>query len=224
MKRFSILLVLAFVIHLIVGNIGKVDFNLDNVAKEILSDEKDEKQEPDEYWYNPDDKDQHPHTAEESSVSTDENLVSDKNVSEERKFYGTDNKANLRELYYKDGYIYFKYLICKGDKINVGGVQYKQTNKVTIETKLIEKCPSFDERTEEDYTYNEGEPYCGSSTFSIEKFNDDFGRVYVGELSEEDAKKYRGITAKVTMYYDASNRISNGLSMTRSVDYSISIY
>lgn len=214
MKRFSILVVLILVISFVTSHVGKVDFSFDNVAREILSDSEDEKQ----------DNGKSQNTVDESSVSTDENLVSDKNVSEERKFYGTDNKANLRELYYNDGYIYFKYLICKGDTINVGGVQYKQTNKVTIETKLIEKCPSFDERTEEDYTYNDREPYCSSSTFSIEKFNDDFGRVYVGELSEEDAKKYRGITAKVTMYYDASNRISNGLSMTRSVDYSISIY
>lgn len=148
-------------------------------------------------------------------------LVSDTNMSDKRETYGTDNKANLRELYYKDGYIYFKYIMAKGDTINVGGVSYIQTDKVKIETKLIQKSPAFEQRTEEDYTYNEGDPYCGSVTLSIEKFNEDFGRVYVGELSEEDAKKYVGITAVVTMYYDSSNKLRNGLSMTRSVEYSI---
>lgn len=155
------------------------------------------------------------------TITDNVKFVSDTNVSEEREKYGTDNKANLRELYYKDGYIYFKHIIAKGDTINVGGVSYVQTNKVKIETKLIKTNPVFEQRTEEDYTYNDGDPYCGSATFSIEKFNEDFGRVYVGELSEEDAKKYNGITAKVTMYYDSSDKLHDGLSMTRSVEYSI---
>lgn len=155
------------------------------------------------------------------TITDNVKFVSDTNVSEEREKYGTDNKANLRELYYKDGYIYFKYIIAKGDTINVGGVSYVQTNKVKIETKLIKTNPVFEQRTEEDYTYNDGDPYCGSATFSIEKFNEDFGRVHVGELSEEDAKKYNGITAKVTMYYDSSDKLHDGLSMTRSVEYSI---
>lgn len=155
------------------------------------------------------------------TITDNVKFVSDTNVSEEREKYGTDNKANLRELYYKDGYIYFKYIIAKGDTINVGGVSYVQTNKVKIETKLIKTNPIFEQRTEEDYTYNDGDPYCGYATFSIEKFNEDFGRVHVGELSEEDAKKYMGITAKVTMYYDSSDKLHDGLSMTRSVEYSI---
>ena len=155
------------------------------------------------------------------TITDNVKFVSDTNVSEEREKYGTDNKANLRELYYKDGYIYFKYIIAKGDTINVGGVSYVQTNKVKIETKLIKTNPIFEQRTEEDYTYNDGDPYCGSATFSIEKFNEDFGRVHVGELSEEDAKKYMGITAKVTMYYNSSDKLHDGLSMTRSVEYSI---
>lgn len=155
------------------------------------------------------------------TITDNVKFVSDTNVSEEREKYGTDNKANLRELYYKDGYIYFKYIIAKGDTINVGGVSYVQTNKIKIETKLIKTNPIFEQRTEEDYIYNDGDPYCGSATFSIEKFNEDFGRVHVGELLEEDAKKYMGITAKVTMYYDSSDKLHDGLSMTRSVEYSI---
>lgn len=156
-----------------------------------------------------------------ATVKDNVKLVSDTNMSDKRETYGTDNKANLRELYYKDGYIYFKYIMAKGDTINVGGVSYIQTNKVKIETKLIEKSPAFEQRTEEDYTYNTGDPYCGSTTLSIEEFNEDFGRIYVGELTEEDAKKYIGITAIVTMYYDSSNKLRDGLSMTRSVEYSI---
>lgn len=156
-----------------------------------------------------------------ATVTDNVKFVSDTNVSDERETYGTDNKANLRELYYKDGYIYFKYIIANGDTINVGGVTYVQTNKVKIETKLIQKSPAFEQRTEEDYTYNDGEPYSGSAILSIEEFNEDFGRVYVGELTEEDAKKYMGITAVVTMYYDSSDKLRDGLSMTRSVEYSI---
>ncbi len=155
------------------------------------------------------------------TITDNVKFVSDTNVSEEREKYGTDNKANLRELYYKDGYIYFKYIITKGDTINVGGITYTQTNKVKIETKLIQKSPAFEQRTDEDYTYTDGEPYCSSTILSIEEFNEDFGRVYVGELTEEDAKKYVGITAVVTMYYDSSNKLHDGLSMTRSVEYSI---
>lgn len=147
--------------------------------------------------------------------------MSDTNLSDKQTVYGTDNKANLRELCYKDGYIYFKYLMSKNDAFSVGGITYVQTNKVKIETKLIQKSPAFEQRTEEDYTYNEGEPYSGSAILSIEEFNEDFGRVYVGELSDEDAKKYIGITAKVTTYYDSSDKLHNGLSMTRSVEYSI---
>lgn len=89
------------------------------------------------------------------------------------------------------------------------------------ETKLIQKSPAFEQRTEEDYTYTDGEPYSGSAILSIKEFNEDFGRVYVGELTEEDAKKYMGITAVVTMYYDSSDKLRDGLSMTRSVEYSI---
>lgn len=156
-----------------------------------------------------------------ATVTDNVKFVSDTNVSDKRETYGTDNKANLRELYYKDGYIYFKYIMAKGDTINVGGVTYVQTNKVKIETKLIQKSPAFEQRTEEDYTYTDGEPYSGSAILSIKEFNEDFGRVYVGELTEEDAKKYMGITAVVTMYYDSSDKLRDGLSMTRSVEYSI---
>lgn len=155
------------------------------------------------------------------TVTDNVKFVSDTNLSDKQTVYGTDNKANLRELYYKDGYIYFKYLMSKNDEFSVGGITYVQTNKVKIETKLIQKSPAFEQRTEEDYTYNEGEPYSGSAILSIEEFNEDFGRVYVGELSEEDAKKYMGITAKVTTYYDSSDKLRDGLSMTRSVEYSI---
>ena len=41
-----------------------------------------------------------------ATVTDNVKFVSDTNVSDKRETYGTDNKANLRELYYKDGYIY----------------------------------------------------------------------------------------------------------------------
>lgn len=212
MKRFSILVVVLFCLGYIITNFNMADFSPDNVANELLAEDKETSKE---------NKDQNVTTEKDCSANTDAKFVSDTNVSDKRETYGTDNKANLRELYYKDGYIYFKYIICKGDNISVGGVSYVQTNKVKIETKLIQKSPAFEQRTDEDYTYDNGDQYCGSTTLSIEEFNEDFGRVYVGELSEEDAKKYMGITAKVTLYYDSSNKLRDGLSMTRSVEYSI---
>lgn len=212
MKRFSVLVVVLFCLGYIITNFNKADFSPDNIANEILAEDKEASKE---------NKDQNVATKKDCSANADVKLVSDTNVSDKRETYGTDNKANLRELYYKDGYIYFKYIICNGDTINVGGVTYVQTNKVKIETKLIQKSPAFEQRTDEDYTYTDGEPYCSSAVLSIEEFNEDFGRVYVGELSEEDAKKYVGITAVVTMYYDSSNKLRDGLSMTRSVEYSI---
>lgn len=212
MKRFSVLLVLLFCLGFIITNFNATDFSPDNMANEILAEDKETSKE---------NKDQSATTEKDCSANTDAKFVSDINVSDKRETYGTDNKANLRELYCKDGYIYFKYIICKGDNISVGGITYTQTSKVKIETKLIQKSPAFEQRTDEDYTYNEGEPYSGSAILSIEEFNEDFGRVYVGELTEEDAKKYMGITAKVTTYYDSSNKLRDGLSMTRSVEYSI---
>lgn len=208
MKRFSVLVVILFCLGYIITNFNKADFSPDSMAQEILKDA-------------PGKKDQNVSDEKDDSANTDNKFVSDTNISEHRGVWGTDNKADLRELYYKDGYIYFKYIICKGDTISVGGIAYNQTNKVKIETKLIQKSPAFEQRTDEDYTYTDGEPYCGSVTVSIEKFNEDFGRVYVGELTEEDAKKYMGITAKATTYYDSSDKLRNGLSMTRSVEYSI---
>ena len=212
MKRFSILVVVLFCLGYIITNFNKADFSSDNMANEILAEDKESSKE---------NKDQNVATEKDCSANAETKFVSDVNVSDEQVVSGTDNKANLRELYYKDGYIYFKYLMAKNDEFSVGGVSYVQTNKVKIETKLIQKSPAFEQRTEEDYTYNDGEPYSGSAILSIEEFNEDFGRVYVGELTEEDAKKYIGITAVVTMYYDSSNKLRDGLSMTRSVEYSI---
>lgn len=40
------------------------------------------------------------------AVTDDVKLVSDTNTSDERDRLGTDNRTNLKELYYKDGYIY----------------------------------------------------------------------------------------------------------------------
>lgn len=212
MKRFSVLLVLLFCLGFIITNFNAADFSPTNVEKELLAEDNEASRE---------NADQSTSTEKDCSANAETKFVSDVNVSDKREIYGTDNKANLRELYYKDGYIYFKYIMAKGDTINVGGITYTQTNKVKIETKLIQKSPAFEQRTDEDYTYNEGEPYCGSTILSIEEFNEDFGRVYVGELTEEDAKKYMGITAVVTMYYDSSDKLRDGLSMTRSVEYSI---
>lgn len=141
------------------------DFSPDNVANELLAEDKETSKE---------NKNQSATTEKDCSANTDAKFVSDTNVSDKRETYGTDNKANLRELYYKDGYIYFKYIMAKGDTINVGGITYTQTNKVKIETKLIQKSPAFEQRTDDDYTYTDGEPYCGSVTVSIEKFNEGF--------------------------------------------------
>ena len=203
-------MIVVLILGSIIANLNRFDWKLWRMGEEVTKE-----------FVGEENKDQNVATEKDCSANTDVKLVSDTNVSDNRETYGTDNKANLRELYYKDGYIYFKYIICKGDSISVGGITYTQTNKVKIETKLIQKSPAFEQRTDEDYTYTEGEPYCSSTTLSIEKFNEDFGRVYVGELSDEDAKKYVGITAVVTMYYDSSNKLRDGLSMTRSVEYSI---
>ena len=210
MKRFSVLAIVVFILGSIIANFNRLDWNLGRIGEEVT-----------EELIGEENKDQNVATEKDCSANTDAKFVSDVNVSDKQEVSGTDNKANLRELYYKDGYIYFKYLMSKNDAFSVGGITYVQTNKVKIETKLIQKSPAFEQRTEEDYTYNEGEPYSGSAILSIKEFNEDFGRVYVGELSDEDAKKYIGITAKVTTYYDSSDKLHNGLSMTRSVEYSI---
>jgi len=103
MKRFSVLVVVLFCLGYIITNFNATDFSTDNMAKEILAEDKEASKE---------NKDQNVTTEKDCSANADVKLVSDTNVSGKRETYGTDNKANLRELYYKDGYIYFKYIIC----------------------------------------------------------------------------------------------------------------
>lgn len=155
-----------------------------------------------------------------ATVTDNVKFVSDTNVSDKQIVSGTDNKANLRELYYKDGYIYFKYLMAKNDEFSVGGVTYVQTNKVKFEMKLVEENPYVNPPVHpDDYELTEKDKYKGETTVTIEKFNEDFGRVYVGEIAEGEV--YGGILARVTTYYVAKDAYSNGLSMTRTVDYRI---
>ena len=152
------------------------------------------------------------------SANAETKFVSDVNVSDEQVVSGTDNKANLRELYYKDGYIYFKYLMAKNDEFSVGGVTYVQTNKAKFEVKLVEENPYVNPPVHpDDYELTEKDKYKGETTVTIEKFNEDFGRVYVGEIAEGEV--YKGILARVTTYYVAKDAYSNGLSMTRTADY-----
>lgn len=155
-----------------------------------------------------------------ATVTDNVKFVSDVNVSDKQVVSGTDNKANLRELYYKDGYIYFKYIMAKNDEFSVGGVTYAQTNKAKFEVKLVEENPYINPPVHpDDYELTEKDKYKGETTVTIEKFNEDFGRVYVGEIAEGEV--YKGILARVTTYYVAKDAYSNGLSMTRTVDYRI---
>ena len=163
-------------------------------------------------------KDQNVATEKDCSANTDAKFVSDVNVSDKQVVSGTDNKANLRELYYKDGYIYFKYIMAKNDEFSVGGVTYAQTNKAKFEVKLVEENPYVNPPVHpDDYELTEKDKYKGETTVTIEKFNEDFGRVYVGEIAEGEV--YGGILARVATYYVAKDAYSNGLSMTRTVDY-----
>lgn len=153
-----------------------------------------------------------------ATVTDNVKLVSDINLSDKQTIYGTDNKANLRELYYKDGYIYFKYLMSKNDEFSVGGVTYAQTNKAKFEVKLVEENPDVNPPVHlDDYELTEKDKYKGETTVTIEKYNEYFGRVYVGEIAEGEV--YKGILARVTTYYVAKDAYSNGLSMARTVDY-----
>lgn len=211
MKRFSVLLVLLFCLGFIITNFNAADFSPTNVAKELLAEGKETSKE---------NKDQSTPTEKDCSANAETKFVSDVNVSDEQVVSGTDNKANLRELYYKDGYIYFKYLMAKNDEFSVGGVSYVQTNKVKFEVKLVKENPEVNPPAHPDgYELTESDKYKGETTVTIEKFNEDFGRVYVGEIAEGEV--YGGITARVTTYYVAKDAYSNGLSMTRTVDYRI---
>lgn len=208
MKRFSVLLVLLFCLGFIITNFNKADFSPDSMATEILAEDKESSKEDKGSEFL------------ETQSANGEKLVRDMNVSDKQVVSGTDNKANLRELYYKDGYIYFKYIMAKNDEFSVGGVTYVQTNKVKFEVKLVEDNPYVNPPAHPDgYELTENDKYKGETTVSIEQFNEDFGRVYVGEIAEGEV--YGGITARVTTYYVAKDAYSNGLSMTRTVDYRI---
>ena len=93
MKRFSILLVVLFCLGYIITNFNAADFSPDNMTKEIMAEDKETSKE---------NKDQSATTEKDCSANTDAKFVSDVNVSDKQVVSGTDNKANLRELYYKD--------------------------------------------------------------------------------------------------------------------------
>lgn len=202
MKRFGALVIVLFILGTIIHRFNTTDFNTE---KEVVYEE---------------DKESLKGVKGDVSLDFQPTLVQDVNVSDKQTVSGTDNKANLRELYYKDGYIYFKYLMAKNDEFSVGGVSYVQTNKVKFEVKLVKENPFVNPPAHPDgYELTENDKYKGETTVTIEQFNDDFGRVYVGEIT--DGEVYGGITARVTTYYVAKNAYSNGLSMSRTVDYRI---
>lgn len=207
MKRFSVLVIVVFILGSIIANFNRLDWNPERIDKEVT-----------EELIGEENKDQNVATEKDCSANTDAKFVSDVNVSDKQVVSGTDNKANLRELYYKDGYIYFKYLMAKNDEFSVGGVTYVQTNKAKFEVKLVEENPYVNPPAHpDDYELTEKDKYKGETTVTIEKFNEDFGRVYVGEIAEGEV--YKGILARVTTYYVAKDAYSNGLSMARTVDY-----
>lgn len=209
MKRFSVLVIVVFILGSIIANFNRLDWNPERIGKEVTKE-----------LVGEEDKDQNVATEKDCSTNTDAKFVSDVNVSDKQIVSGTGNKANLRELYYKDGYIYFKYLMAKNDEFSVGGVTYVQTNKVKFEVKLVEENPYVNPPVHpDDYELTEKDKYKGETTVTIEKFNEDFGRVYVGEIAEGEV--YKGILARVTTYCVAKDAYSNGLSMTRTVDYRI---
>ena len=200
MKRFGVLVIVLFILGTIIHRFNTIDFNTE---KEAVYEE---------------DKESIKGVKGDVSLDFQPTLVQDVNVSDKQTVSGTDNKANLRELYYKDGYIYFKYLMAKNDWFSVGGVTYVQTNKVKFEVKLVKENPFVNPPAHPDgYELTENDKYKGETTVTIEQFNDDFGRVYVGEIA--DGEVYGGILARVTTYYVAKDAYSNGLSMTRTVDY-----
>lgn len=111
MKRFSVLVIVVFILGSIIANFNRLDWNPERIGKEVTKE-----------LVGEEDKDQNVATEKDCSANAETKFVSDVNVSDEQVVSGTDNKANLRELYYKDGYIYFKYLMAKNDEFSVGGV------------------------------------------------------------------------------------------------------
>lgn len=154
------------------------------------------------------------------AVTDDVKLVSDTNTSDERDRLGTDNRTNLKELYYKDGYIYFKYSIIEDD-ISVGGTKYKQDDTVTFDIGLSENTVDMIPLKE---FVGAGVGYHQTVTVSTKETKDDFGRVYIGELTDEDFAKYKSILARATTTYTDEHWAGTGLTLTRSVDYRNPLY
>lgn len=153
-------------------------------------------------------------------MTDDVKLVSDTNTSDERDRLGTDNRTNLKELYYKDGYIYFKYSIIEDD-ISVGGTKYKQNDTVTFDIGLSENTVDMIPLKE---FAGEGVGYHQTVTVSTKETKDDFDRVYIGELTDEDFAKYKSILARATTTYTDEHWAGTGLTLTRSVDYRNPLY
>lgn len=154
------------------------------------------------------------------AVTDDVKLVSDTNKSDERDRLGTDNRTNLKELYYKDGYIYFKYSIIEDD-ISVGGTKYKQNDTVTFDIGLSENTVDMIPLKE---FAGDGVGYHQTVTVSTKETKDDFDRVYIGELTDEDFAKYKSILARATTTYTDEHWAGTGLTLTRSVDYRNPLY
>lgn len=66
--------------------------------------------------------------------------------------------------------------------------------------------------------------YHQTVTVSTKETKDDFGRVYIGELTDEDFAKYKSILARATTTYTDEHWAGTGLTLTRSVDYRNPLY
>lgn len=107
------------------------------------------------------------------------------------------------------------------DDISVGGTKYKQNDTVTFDIGLSENTVDMIPLKE---FVGEGVGYHQTVTVSTKETKDDFDRVYIGELTDEDFTKYKSILARATTTYTDEHWAGTGLTLTRSVDYRNPLY
>lgn len=193
MKRFSVLLLVVFLIVGIIKSIHNIlNFNPVEFTKEFAQEcAQDDKEETTETKQE----------VEEPKVATDD-------VDEPP--LGQDKYSRLMESYYSHGYIYFKYDFKKDNNFTQNDVKLRQTDSVHFKFVIMntDRCGSNMAKN----LRIKLKPQ--KQIFQKQGFN----RVYVGELTPEELEQAKYVVTWVTTHYKDTQ---DSLSFDRNVYYTV---
>ena len=194
MKRFSVLLLVIFLILGIIKSIpNMLNFSFTETAKEIVQDTPKEE-------------------TTETKQETEEPKVTTDDVDEPP--LGQDKYSRLMESYYSHGYIYFKYDFKKDNDFTQNDVKLRQTDSVHFKFVIMntDRCGSNMAKKPENQIRTV------ETDILIDTYKQGFNRVYVGELTPEELEQAKYVVTWVTTHYEDSQ---DSLSFDRNVYYTV---